>query len=349
MTVHPLGLRTITGQDAEAHRVLGRGLRLPFDVAGEQGSLQIIPGDGPPGGTPVTIQCAHGPFSLSEAGAVLSLFGECPVSLPADPGPDDDWFWSLFHQSLSPTLRDAFGFIRPVGLGTAEGLSCRLEVRLGDAVIANRLTLPAATALGLAQAAAWQCDRLPMPDTFAWDAPLLLGRLSLPLAQLRALAPGDLLLPEEALFDPAGHGHLRLGRYWLDVRIESSAAPLCLTVLAIEETTLSNTDDTGRDNDPWNDQLPAAELSDLPEEDASYPHEHGRFDELPIALTLRCGRLRMTLGELRALGPGAVLDVEGVAPGDAALFYGERVVAHGELVEVEGRLGFQVTRVDVAG
>ena len=33
----------------------------------------------------------------------------------------------------------------------------------------------------------------------------------------------------------------------------------------------------------------------------------------------------------------------------AALFYGERALAHGELVEVDGRLGLQIAHVDVAG
>lgn len=67
--------------------------------------------------------------------------------------------------------------------------------------------------------------------------------------------------------------------------------------------------------------------------------------QLPLELTLRCGQVSLTLGELRRLGSGTVLDVAGVAPGFATLCHGERVVAEGELVDVDGRLGLQITRM----
>lgn len=69
------------------------------------------------------------------------------------------------------------------------------------------------------------------------------------------------------------------------------------------------------------------------------------LDQLPLALTLRCGSLELTLGDLRRLAAGTVLPVNGVTPGFATLCHGERVVAEGELVSVEGRLGLQITRM----
>ncbi|WP_122341338.1 FliM/FliN family flagellar motor switch protein [Pseudomonas caricapapayae] len=68
-------------------------------------------------------------------------------------------------------------------------------------------------------------------------------------------------------------------------------------------------------------------------------------DSLPLDLTLRCGELRLTLAELRRLDAGTVLEVSGIAPGYATLCHGERVVAEGELVDVDGRLGLQITRL----
>jgi type III secretion protein Q len=69
------------------------------------------------------------------------------------------------------------------------------------------------------------------------------------------------------------------------------------------------------------------------------------LDQLPMALTLRCGHLALTLGDLRHIAAGTVLEVSGVAPGHATLCHGDRVVAEGELVDVEGRLGLQITRM----
>lgn len=68
---------------------------------------------------------------------------------------------------------------------------------------------------------------------------------------------------------------------------------------------------------------------------------------LPLDLTLRCGQLNLSLGQLRHLGAGTVLIAAGVTPGFATLCHGDRVVAEGELVDVDGRLGIQITRTAV--
>ena len=72
---------------------------------------------------------------------------------------------------------------------------------------------------------------------------------------------------------------------------------------------------------------------------------HEPFDELSMALNVRCGTLNLTLGELRNLAPGAVLGIAGYAPGMAGLYYGDRPIGQGQLVEVDGRLGLQLSRV----
>lgn len=69
------------------------------------------------------------------------------------------------------------------------------------------------------------------------------------------------------------------------------------------------------------------------------------LDQLPMTLTLRCGHLDLTLGELRRIAAGTVLEVSGITPGYATLCHGDRVVAEGELVDVEGRLGLHITRM----
>lgn len=75
------------------------------------------------------------------------------------------------------------------------------------------------------------------------------------------------------------------------------------------------------------------------------PPEPAGFEDLALDLTLRCGELRLTLGELRRLDAGTILEINGVAPGHATLCHGDRVVAEGELVDVDGRLGLQITRM----
>ncbi|WP_223536870.1 FliM/FliN family flagellar motor switch protein [Pseudomonas sp. GL-B-16] len=128
--------------------------------------------------------------------------------------------------------------------------------------------------------------------------------------------------------------------------------------------------------DPAHEQLPTADLDpeyaadeyDEDEDEGEYEDEdeyepdseaqtpaqsdaHQQSDEfaslanLPLELTLRCGQLSLSLGELRRLSNGTVLVATGVTPGFATLCHGERVVAEGELVDVDGRLGLQITRM----
>ncbi len=314
------------------------------------------------------LACAHGVFTLDEPGAVLSLFGECPVVLPAEPGPDDAWFWSLFQQTLGEPLRQAFGFIKPAAGPAVQGIACRLDVRVGAARVTSHLEMTGATLLGLLRATPWQRPAAPGIAGFVLHVPLELGHLALAAGQLATLRPGDVLVPQTALFDSSGQGLIRLGRHCLQVRVHSRAAPLRLTLLALEETVMSTTADTDILTPDWDDSTgyepdaqaaeavehpesayAAADTEEAPMTEPVAAEVPERFDDLPLALTIRCGHLQLTLGELRNLAPGAVLQVQGVAPGTAALFYGERALAHGELVEVDGRLGLQIAHVDVAG
>ncbi|MFB4392056.1 MULTISPECIES: FliM/FliN family flagellar motor switch protein [unclassified Pseudomonas] len=368
MSVCALSLPSVSAGEAVARQRLGAGVELPFAVAGQAGRLLLTLGNGPASTAPAVLECAHGALLLGEPGPVLSLFGECPVALPAEPGPDDQWFWSLFHQCLSEPLRLAFGFLTPLAATGVGGIACRLDVRLGDARVASHLEVPGQTLLGLLDAAPWQRQAPPWSERFVCRVPLLVGHLVLASAQLAALRPGDVLIPETHLFDSSGQGLVRLGRHCLHVQVHDPAAPLHLTVLALEETAMSSTADTDILAPEWDDSshavhdeqdagafdpatLAQAELETAEPSAARQPvvDGHARFDDLPLALTVRCGHLQLSLGELRNLAPGAVLQVQGVAAGAGVLFYGERPVAHGELVEIDGRLGLQIVRMDVAG
>ncbi|KAA8712079.1 FliM/FliN family flagellar motor switch protein [Pseudomonas cannabina] len=112
------------------------------------------------------------------------------------------------------------------------------------------------------------------------------------------------------------------------------------TVDEVNENDHAHEDEYGLEDDPtWQDSEPADDEQSQP------APEPAAFESLALDLTLRCGQIKLTLAELRRLDAGTILEVAGIAPGYATLCHGERVVAEGELVDVDGRLGLQITRM----
>lgn len=340
MMLPALKLPAVDGVKVAARRRLGRGLRLPFQVADQCGELLLEPGPAPAGRGLLSFETARGVLTFSEPSAVLSLFGECPVVLAEAGNDPDSWFWALFQHSLSPQLLDVFGYLRPLGQLQRKTFGCRLTVVLGASRVVARLILAPASLLALCDAALWRPMSGPLPDSFPLCVPVTIGRLQLPVTQLGTVRPGDVLLLESLFFNAQGDGQLRLGRHRLQGRIDDETGALRLTLFSIEEATVDEDYGDSSQGQGWGE--PGDQARDEPLVDV-FGHEP--FDELSIALTVRCGTLQLTLGELRQLAPGAVLGISGYGPGMAGLYYADRPIGHGQLVEVDGRLGLQLSRV----
>ena len=317
---------------AALHR-LGRGLRMPFQVGHEHGAFLLEPGRAPTGVSPLFFESGLGVLAFSEPEAMFSLMGECPVSLAEVGNDPQSWFWELFQHHLSPQVRALFGYLRLLPAPRKLGFGCRLTVTLGASRVAGYVWMAPQSLLAAYAAGPWQPTAGPLPGSFPLVIAVTLGRLSLPVAQVRSLRAGDVLMLEHAVFDVQGLGHLSIGRHQVQGRIDDDSGPLQLTIISIEETSV--------------DEHFAIDEYSGPESDHPVVDVFGQepFDALSMALTVRCGALNLTLGELRNLAPGSVLGVTGYAPGTAGLYYGERSIGQGQLVEVEGRLGLQLSRV----
>ncbi|GAC1500830.1 MAG: hypothetical protein NVS1B14_04970 [Vulcanimicrobiaceae bacterium] len=84
-------------------------------------------------------------------------------------------------------------------------------------------------------------------------------------------------------------------------------------------------------------------------------HENGRAVEdsanlqtlLQVSLELRAelGRCRLSIRDLLALGPGAVVELDRSADEPVDLLANGRLVARGEIVAVEDRFGVKLTEL----
>ncbi|KTC49598.1 type III secretion protein [Pseudomonas fluorescens ABAC62] len=333
MMLPQLMLPLVMGDTATARRRLGRGLRMPFHVAGQDGELQLEPGRAPAGVHTVCLDTGCGELALAEAGPLLSLLGECPVTL-AEAGNDaNSWFWAVFQHHLSPQVRSLLGYVRLLETERTAGFGCRLSVSLGASRVAGYVWLSPESFLALCDAGPWRPMAAPVHGAFQLAIAVTLGRLRLPIAQARTLRAGDVVIFEQCFFQADGNGHVQVGRRRLHGCIDDATGQLHLALTSIEDTSVDEEFSVP-------DILGHEEGEPLVDMFGSEP-----FDELSIGLSVRCGTLELTLGELRNLAPGAVLGVAGYAPGMAGLYYGDRPIGQGQLVEVDGRLGLQLSRV----
>lgn len=333
----PLSLRTLPREEASLRQRIGHGLGYPFTLAGEAGELQLRLA--PPGERPPTqsFLCKAGGLSLAESEALLSLFSSCPL-LP-EPGACADWYWPLFNQHLSPALRALFGDLTPQDALCApvEGMWLAISVTIGEAQAQSQLYLAPATLAALLNQPGWAPLPAPLCSALPLSLPIELGAVSFAPSQLRTLRPGDVIFPATSYFFPTGRGELRLAQLHLKGELLfGEGHPARFLITRLENSYMNVTPE---------DNLPA----DTPQADEGLTETTAPvaspFDALPLALTVRCGHLRLTLGELNRLDVGSTVTVENVVPGEALLCHGEFPLAKGELVDVEGRLGLQITHM----
>ncbi|WP_251977510.1 FliM/FliN family flagellar motor switch protein [Salinicola avicenniae] len=367
MTVEALSLPRRSRAEMHARRALGQGRAFTFDVDGEPATLQLRPAAGTPETTRTSVswRCEHGNFLLDDAGAVLSLLGACPVIQAEGETPGAAWFWALYQEHMAAAVRDVFGRIAPATVaseeedeggfpagnraerGHAETIPLTVDVRRGEIQARGTLTLAPDTLCGVLKSPRWQTLAPPLPATLAMQWPLVLGILRLSLGELRGLRIGDVVMPESARFTPEGDGVIPLGRRRLPVKLAGDGSYLLIT------------DERGEPMPPDHDETAETASMDYEREatraDATPPEGHASqtgheaFDDLPLPLTVRCGSICMTLEELRQLGEGAIVSLSGVSPGAASLYHGERPLAHGELVSVDGELALQISRLELSG
>ncbi len=70
--------------------------------------------------------------------------------------------------------------------------------------------------------------------------------------------------------------------------------------------------------------------------------------DVNLALTLRFGQRDLTLGEILDLNSGSVIELDRAVEEPAELLLGDRVIARGQVVTVDGNYGIRITDMPVA-
>lgn len=351
-----LTFRQQSRAEADARRWLGKGQTLNFYHDNQPGELRMTLCDN--GATDAHWQrfsCTAGVLALSDFAPLFSLLSECPA-MSGDSDDDGEWYWGLFNQSLFSDIATLFGAMRPLTASdTREAALClQLQVTFAGQQARSLLRLSAETLNQLAANPGWQPLGAARIDALPLTLPLVVATFSLPLEEITQLQAGDVLRAPSSHFSVEGDGVINIGQWALHGALQpspDSPHSAYFSLYDIKELTMSYP------NDPL-----------LPEdEDNPYPHvddtESGYYAQsdmpeigsesqlnvalnaLPLELSIRCGQLKLTLGELQQLDVGSTVVVDNVTPGAAMLCHGSFPIAKGELVNVDGRLGLQLTSI----
>ena len=95
---------------------------------------------------------------------------------------------------------------------------------------------------------------------------------------------------------------------------------------------------------------PPADLDPQASDPGSESAVHGAADleavfDVPVKVSAVLGRARMEVGELLKLGPGAVLELDRKVGEAIDIYVNNRLVARGEVVLVEDKLGVTMTEI----
>jgi len=162
------------------------------------------------------------------------------------------------------------------------------------------------------------------------------GHARLPAGEVRSLGVGDVLLPDEL----AAERHEGTPR-WSEARLVGRSGGVVVR--------LSRADEGFRVEGV--ERASVVRSATILEETMSEDAQAVRTDELsevaevPVELAIELGRIELRVRELAALVPGRVISARLPVGREVTLRAGDRVVAEGELVDIDGELGVRITRV----
>ncbi|MBX9447470.1 type III secretion system cytoplasmic ring protein SctQ [Dickeya chrysanthemi] len=294
--------------------------------------------------------------------ALRDLFGELQPLFPAPTGhsaipdktqPPDDSDQPDNSASAASAASAASPHPAPSDAHAPAEVTLWLDASRGDFRVRSRLRTSHQTLQQWLSRPGWSAPRYPLPGHLAIRVPLILAEVTLSHKQLTHLEPGDLICPLKQYFSPQGDGSITLADRRLTGQLRMDVlAPYWFTVTELEECPVTTPfDDTAVfdntaafDADTASEASPYAEYGAPDGDNPAGALSGYALPPLTLALTVRCGYLTLTLQDLQQLAPGSVLTLQQATPGEATLYHGEQPLALGELVDVEGRLGLQITR-----
>jgi len=336
-----LTLPFIKHKEQRLRQRIGAGLLWYFNRLDALGTIYLSLYQGEMDKTLSYWQCESGVFALTEAETLLASLTDAPTFIATDTHENGDWFWSWWNTHLPLEITRLFGFIKPYtttnqedALNTVDSLILRFEVRISQQHICSVVKMSENVLEQLLNKNEWHCTNRVLPESLPMSFPIQIGMTVLSIEAILGLRINDLILLKRNDFTPEGKGIITCGKLILKGEFCKQAGEMEYFYVKNVETATVNLHPEESEETTYSFEKSDAETTTNP-----------AFAPIPLSLSVRCGVLKMTLGELQQLDTGSLILVDNVIPGEALLCHGDYSIAKGELVDVEGKLGFQVTNI----
>lgn len=381
MKVKPLTLRKVSLRLQQAKQRLSNGVRFTFAIGKHEATFTLLPdllfsSDPNMQKTNIRVletrQTSGGHIHITNSFRLIQRL--CTVPITVDDAKKETFIWRLaLHQLADPfnTLFGDFTLSSPKTdvLGNddsvAEQLRFQWHLEAQNQTLSGLVRMPTETFLNWLNCTPWQ--NVPTPEynllnvaKLAVDIPLTVGKLHLFNVQVRKLSVGDVVLPQETMFDLQGNGILRIATQKLTLQWQHDAQFL---VTDIQDDPMSShsapTEEAGAAGETAvptetaqahaaqvNEGVDTPAVESTPAVAVEGKDDLRHFDDLELLFTIEVGDITLSLDALRALSPGAILTASNMTLGNAVLRHRNRIVGRGELVDVEGRMGLQLQSIE---
>jgi len=286
----------------------------------------------------LTLAGPYGAIQLTQGVRVIRAL--CGIDLGDVPGDGDgaQWLRSAALGRLQATpFAAATRLIHGAHTAFTDGVALQLVVRSAQHAVISEIRAEAAAMLAWLKDGGWRSAADPFERwaDLALSWPLMLASHVLPASALAGIQAGDVIVPATPRFLCSGEGGLGLGG--IAARVQY-LAPCSLKLITLEKKMEQ------ADYQQELDQVSAA--VDLPPAvTATTENEvYVELDQMPVQLEFRMGQVVMSLGELRTLAAGSILQINGGSPDSVAIVASGRTLGRGELVEVGAQLGIRIVQ-----
>ena len=344
----PKRLRRFTGNEAQARTLIAqRALEIDVPLAGDTWRVSLVPVL-----EPSLAESANWHIDALWAGAQLRVAVPSSVAqtwirasfpdldLPALPPP-------YVTAALDSALREIITAVAALGRGPVQLDDVDMSAPAENTMLAHHFLLTLARngqiihgglstdSLGLMLVAGVVAQRATAHNGLDEDSlPVRLraeiGRTALSAEALEHLALHDTILMDNSWVGQGGE--LWLGQNTFGVRVRCEDALLTVTQAFSEiGFAMPQTEPDGRADST----LSTTSTNDFPIPVAN----------IPVQVSFDLGERTLTLGELKSLQPGQVLDLGRPLSSAVNIRANGMLIGHGELIEVDGRLGVTLTNL----